>query len=194
MKKFLALVFIVAIALHANPIELLGNGSFEKVENDKLLGWSVQGNAGTLEIVNDAHSGKNAARISTINKKACIFFTSYSTPGITKSKSSIPVGKNAKYHVSFWAKGKGSFYFWIPLLNGFKQVGGKRSKTMALTPEYKKYEFVFTADAPEAKGLRLDIFCEGYTETQITIDDASLTFDPDENLGIDPCLQWAKQP
>lgn len=187
--KFIWLAFIMAgTTLYAEPVELLGNGSFEKFEKGKILGWAIQGGNGKLEIIQDAHSGKNAASITTIGKKSSILYTSFPAASISKIKNTIPAGKNAKYHVSCWAKGKGVFYFWVPFLNRVKQVGSKRSKDIRLTPEYKKYEFVFTTDAPEVKNLRINIFCMGYTETQMIIDDVSLTFDPDENQGVDPCL------
>lgn len=158
-------------------VELQKNGGFEQVKGGRPEGWRVS-NAGVLSCVTDAHSGKFAARFeSRYTKEGACWF------------NSIPwnrVDPNGTYRVSLWAKGKGQAQVVLSQTTKFGRgmfIGSHFFPTFNLTPEWKKVEFVYKPK--DARTGHVCFYIRLWGKDRVAFfDDASFTFNPDENPGI----------
>jgi hypothetical protein len=185
MGKIILLFLFCSISVFAKPYELLSNGDFEKIENGKLLGWSNLTKRGHMEITEDAQKGKYAVHLQSDNLPGdnLILYTGVNHGGIG-GYLVIPGGK---YRISVMARGKGEFTFY---LNFSRMSGGHirstflRDSTYNLTYEWTQYsKDIVIPDNLEIGKLSVGIALYGNTDA--TVDNVSLSFDPADNPNVE---------
>ena len=175
---------VFARAMPAAPIELLPNGGGEKI-NEKMMPtyFGVQ-NAGEIASSPLPRSGDRAVRL--IARPHEWNFSVFTTPNPASYPQDdvlrIKVAKGGLYHASVWVRGRGQFRLgvqqWPPIL------GSVMSEPLTLSKEWQRVDVAYRADPPEIRDVNLQFRLDG-ERAMADIDDASLTFDPDENPGIE---------
>jgi hypothetical protein len=168
----------------AAPVELLPNGGGEKLnEQTAPVYFGVQ-NAGEIRSTRHARSGDRAVRLMARPHewKFSIFTTpnpgSYPQDDILR----IKVAKGGRYRASVWVRGKGEFRLGVQRWPSI--LGSALSKPVVMTRDWQQVQFEFRADEPDLLSVNLQFRLDG--EGAIAdIDDASFTFDSDENPGIE---------
>ena len=191
LKKFLVLMMAVCIGgyclnAHSEPIEMLKNGGFEYMKNNKPEGWQISGDGkAILSATNDAFQEKAAASFKVISG-FCYLSTDKGAFG--EHFSYIPVVPGAVYNVSAMAKGNGKISFILI----FSSIGDYLGPGDIVPPpaqildnEWRKYTFKFKMNNLRARRILLGIGLSGLNASA-EIDGVSMTFDPVENPGIDP--------
>ncbi len=156
----------------AEPVELLQNGGFEDVEKDVPTAWTPS-NCGELVPVTDAHSGKLAAQFTAREHEwgYCYFATN------------ARAISGATFRGSIWAKGKGQFGVLLPQYSAGNFLSSVFVFDKPLTADWQKFEFTYKTDDRRVQRIAFGIRLWG-KDTVATFDDASFTFDPAENPGI----------
>jgi hypothetical protein len=173
-----------AAAVHANPIELLPNGGGEKV-NDKTspFYFGVQ-NAGEIRSTRHARSGDRAVRL--ISQPHEWNFSVFTTPNPASHPPDdlvrIKVAQGGLYRASVWVRGKGEFRLGVQRWPSI--LGSALSKPVTMTRDWQRVNVEFRADQPDLQAVNLQFRLDG-DGAVADIDDASFTFDPDENPGIE---------
>lgn len=178
-----AFALLLAEGLLAAPIELLPNGGGEKI-NDKMIPthFGVQ-NAGEIAASSLPRSGDRAVRL--IARPHEWNFSIFTTPNPLSYPQDdvlkIKVAKGGLYRASVWARGRGEFRLGVQQWPSV--LGSVMSEPLTLSKEWQRVDVVYRADPPEIRDVNLQFRLDG--ERAIAdIDDASLTFDSDENPGI----------
>ena len=171
VAAFALVVSTRAEAAEIKPIELLDNGGAEKAEKGVPTGWKVN-NAGKLSCVADPHRGKLAAKFEWVQHPwgYCAVIAGGAT-----------VNPKATYHASVWAKGKGtlSLAFYQYSASGF--IGTSFLKPSAnLTSKWQQLNLVYKPQDKRVRRVAFAIHLHGKNSV-VWIDDASFTFNPEEN-------------
>lgn len=175
---------IVASVSSADPIELLPNGGGEKI-NEKMTPtyFGVQ-NAGEIVASSLPRSGDRAVRL--ISRPHEWNFSVFTTPNPASYPQddvlTIKVARGGLYRASVWARGRGEFRLGVQQWPSI--LGSVMSEPVVLNKEWQQIDVVYRAEPPEIRGVNLQFRLDG-DRAIADIDDASLTFDPDENPGIE---------
>lgn len=185
MRGFLvAFATILALRGEAAPIELLPNGGGEKI-NEKMMPtyFGVQ-NAGEIASSPLPRSGDRAVRL--IARPHEWNFSAFTTPNPASHPQDdvlkIKVAKGGLYHASVWVRGRGEFRLGVQQWPSI--LGPVISEPVSLTKEWQQVDLAYRADPAEIRDVNL-IFRLAGERALADIDDASLTFDSDENPGIE---------
>ena len=173
----------IAVAFAA-PVELLPNGGGEKINEKALpLYFGVQ-NSGEIRASDLPRSGERAVRLIARPHewKFSIFTTpnpaSYPPDDILR----VRVVRGGVYRASVWARGRGDFRLGVQQWPSI--LGSVMSEPITLTKEWQKVEVTYRAEPREIRSVNLQFRLDG-EQAIADIDDASLTFDVDENPGIE---------
>ena len=158
-------------AAEIKPIELLGNGGFEEVSEGLPAGWKVN-NAGKLSLVDDAHGEARAARFVSVPHKWG--FCAFACGGIS-------ISPKATYHLSVWARGTGRLEVAVYQSSAGGFVGTQFLKPkLTLTDAWQKLELTYRTDDTRIGSGAFAVHLYG-EKVVATVDDASFTFNPEEN-------------
>ena len=172
-------VFALSVAARSGaaeirPIELLKNGGVEEVKNGIPTGWKVD-NAGKLSSDGDARTGKLSAKFEAIEHAwgYCAFYS-----GIDG------INPKAIYHLSLWAKGKGTVSTAVYQYSGAGFIGTQfLPPRLNLNDQWQKLEVPYRPGDARIQRVAYAIGLHG-KDSVAWIDDASFTFNPEENPGI----------
>lgn len=178
-----AVIALASLTVRAEPIELLPNGGGEKI-NDKMMPtyFGIQ-NAGEIASSPAPRSGDRAVRlIARPHEWNSSFFTTPNPSSYPQDDVlTIKVSPGGLYRASVWVRGRGEFRL------GMQQwpsvLGSQMTEPVALTKQWQRVDLVYRAEAQEIRGVNLQFQLSG-ADGVADIDDASLTFDKDENPGI----------
>jgi hypothetical protein len=168
----------------AAPIELLPNGGGEKI-NEKMMPvyFGVQ-NAGEITPSSLSRTGDRAVRL--IARPHEWNFSVFTTPNPASYPQDdvlkIKVAKGGLYRASVWVRGRGKFRLGVQQWPSI--LGSVMSKPVVLSKEWQRVDVAYRVDAPEIRDVNLQFRLDG-EGTIADIDDASFTFDPEENPGIE---------
>jgi hypothetical protein len=175
---------VLAQRLPAAPIELLPNGGGEKI-NEKMMPkyFGIQ-NAGEIASSPLPRSGDRAVRL--IARPHEWNFSAFTTPNPNSYPQDdvlkIKVAKGGLYRASVWVRGRGEFRLGVQQWPSI--LGSVMSEPVKLGKEWQRVDVAYRADPPEIRDVNLQFRLDG-ERAMADIDDASLTFDPDENPGVE---------
>jgi hypothetical protein len=177
-------LLLQAAAAMGEPVELLPNGGGEKINAQMAPVYFGVQNAGEIRSSPHPRSGDRAVRlISRPHEWKFSIFTipnpiSYPPDDILR----IKVVQGGIYRASVWVRGKGEFRLGVQRWPSM--LGSALSAPVTMTREWQRVQLEFRADQPELQATNLQFRLDG--EGAIAdIDDASFTFDPDENPGVE---------
>jgi hypothetical protein len=179
-----ACAMILAAAVQAEPIELLPNGGGEKI-NEKMTptDFGIQ-NAGEIVLSPLPRSGDRAVRLIARPHewKFSIFTTPDPNSYAQGDVAQIKVAQGGLYRASVWVRGRGEFRLGVQQWPSV--LGSVMSEPVELTREWQQVRVDYRADKLEVRGVNLQFRLDRQNAVA-DIDDVSLTFDGDENPGVE---------
>jgi hypothetical protein len=168
----------------AAPVELLPNGGGEKINERNIPTYFGVQNAGEISSSPLPRTGDRAVRL--IARPHEWKFSIFVTPNVNSFPQDdvvqIKVANGGVYRASVWVRGRGVFRLGVQQWPSI--LGSVMGDPVALTKQWQQVQLEYRVEKPEVKGVNLQFRLDG-DNAIADIDDASLTFDGDENPGIE---------